>query len=266
MRASIPPPRRTSPRGVSRVTSTRRDSVSRLALRMERSPLARHLSSPADLKERHAASSAGRPYLVLRTGDGEQRVVQLPASGRRLSIGRRPENDIALPWDARASRLHAELEQAGGDWLVIDDGLSANGTWVGDRKVVGRRRLRDGDVLRIGGTLIAFCAPATSHGATDADGRLSGAVRVSPAQRRVLVALCRPYLEAAGDAVPPTNSELARALFLSVDSIKTHMRALFDAFGLDGVPQSQKRAALVDRALRLGLVTERDLREPQGAV
>jgi hypothetical protein len=206
------------------------------------------------------------PYLVFRTGDGEQQVTQLPASGRRLTIGRRPENDIALPWDARVSRLHAELERAGGDWLVLDDGLSANGTWVGDRKVVGRRRLRDGDVLRVGGTLIVYCAPATSHGATDPDGRRDEALRISPAQRRVLEALCRPYLEAEGDAVPPTNAELAAALFLSVDSIKTHMRALFDAFGLDGVPQSQKRAALVDRALRLGVVTERELREHQDVV
>ena len=232
---------------------------------MPETPLAAHLSSPADLKERLAAGRAGTPYLVLRTGDGEQRLVHLPADGRRLTIGRRPENDIALPWDQRASRLHAELERAGGDWLVIDDGLSANGTWVGDRKVVGRRRLRDGDVLRVGGTLIAFCAPATSHGATAPDGRLEGAVRISPAQRRVLVALCRPYLEDDGDAVPPTNAALAGALFLSVDSIKTHMRALFDAFELDGVPQSQKRAALVDRALRLGVVTARDLRELQEA-
>jgi hypothetical protein len=232
---------------------------------MSESPLARHLSSPAELWERHAVSRAGMPYLVLRTAEGEQRLIQLPATDRRLTIGRRPENDIALPWDSRASRLHAELEHAGGDWLIIDDGLSANGTWVGDRRVVARRRLRDGDVLRIGGTLIAFCAPATSHGATDPDGASGGVLRVSPAQRRVLVGLCRPYLEQNGDAVPPTNAELAEALFLSVDAIKTHMRALFDAFDLACVPQSQKRIALIQRALRVGMVTERDVRELQGA-
>jgi hypothetical protein len=52
-----------------------------------------------------------------------------------------------------------------------------------------------GDVLRIGGTYIAFCAPATSHGATDPDGTSGRVLAVSPAQRRVLIALCRPYLE-----------------------------------------------------------------------
>lgn len=195
--------------------------------------------------------------MVLRDGDDRQVLVRLPTGPARLTIGRRPENDIALEWDDRASRLHAELECAGGEWVLVDDGLSSNGTWVSEERVVGRRRLRDGDLLRIGSTLIAFCAPLRSYAGTAPDGGVEAGLQISPAQRRVLVALCRPALE-KGHAVPPTNAQLAGELYLSIDSIKTHMRALFEAFELDAVPQSQKRATLVERALRLGLVTERD--------
>jgi pSer/pThr/pTyr-binding forkhead associated (FHA) protein len=42
---------------------------------------------------------------------------------------------------------------------VIDDGLSRNGTFVNDRRVEGRRRLMDGDVLRCGATTLLFHSP-----------------------------------------------------------------------------------------------------------
>lgn len=225
---------------------------------MSESPLAPHSSTPAELKERQEALRSGVPHLVLRDGEGSQVLVRLDGGRGRLTIGRRPENDIALPWDDRASRVHAELECVGGEWVLVDEGLSSNGTFVGEAKLVGRRRLRNGDVVRVGGTLIAYCATEDAHaGPTSAD---PGAdLSISPAQRRVLVALCQPSLVAGAYTAPPSNAELARALFLAVPSVKTHLQALFDAFELDDVPQSQKRATLVTRALRLGVVTGRDL-------
>jgi pSer/pThr/pTyr-binding forkhead associated (FHA) protein len=42
---------------------------------------------------------------------------------------------------------------------VTDDGLSRNGTFVNDRRVEGRRRLTDGDLLRCGETLLLFVSP-----------------------------------------------------------------------------------------------------------
>jgi DNA-binding NarL/FixJ family response regulator len=41
--------------------------------------------------------------------------------------------------------------------------------------------------------------------------------------------------------------------------VKTHLRALFEKFGVAELPQNQKRVALVERALQSGLVSERDL-------
>ena len=55
------------------------------------------------------------------------------------------------------SRRHAELELRAGEWTVSDDGLSQTGTWVNGLRLTGRRRLADGDLLRVGRTIFAFC-------------------------------------------------------------------------------------------------------------
>jgi pSer/pThr/pTyr-binding forkhead associated (FHA) protein len=54
------------------------------------------------------------------------------------------------------SRLHAELVQMGADWVVCDDGLSHNGTFVNGERVRGRRRLGAGDIGKVGATLSAL--------------------------------------------------------------------------------------------------------------
>ena len=90
------------------------------------------------------------------------------------------------------------------------------------------------------------------------DGR-EVAVPVTDAQRRVLVALCRPMKDGAQDAVPATNPQIAEELFLTVAAVKTHLRALFHAFGIDDLPQQNKRRRLVALAISTGVVHERDL-------
>jgi DNA-binding NarL/FixJ family response regulator len=81
---------------------------------------------------------------------------------------------------------------------------------------------------------------------------------VSEAQRRVLVALCRPYGEREF-AIPASNRQIAQELMIGLETVKTHLRALSDAFGLSELPQHQKRAALAQRALETGLVTAHDI-------
>ena len=108
-----------------------------------------------------------------------------------------------------------------------------------------------------------MCRPRDPAGADLSVTRAGGsAVRppvLSEAQRRVLLALCRPYKTAGAFVSPATNSQIAAELYLSVDAVKTHMRVLFDKFGVDDLPQGQKRAKLVERAFQTGLVSERDL-------
>jgi pSer/pThr/pTyr-binding forkhead associated (FHA) protein len=226
---------------------------------MDPSPLAAHAASPAELRLRIEAERRGRPFLVVREDGAGQRIVEL--EGTRLSVGRATLNDVALPGDTEVSRLHAELECIGGEWTVSDDGLSRNGTWVNGERVAGRRRLRDGDVVQVGDTTLAFCAaPDTGGGAAmtvSTDGPPLGDV-LTPAQRRVLLALCRPYRDSAF-ATPASNRAIAEELSLSVDAVKTTMRALFALFGIEDLPQNQKRAALALQALRSGAVARRDL-------
>ncbi len=50
-----------------------------------------------------------------------------------------------------------------------------------------------------------------------------------------------------------TNQQIAEELFLSVDAVKAHLRALFGAFGVEDLPQNQKRSVLAMRAMQLGL-------------
>jgi len=126
--------------------------------------------------------------------------------------------------------------------------------------VVGRRRLADGDVLRFGRTPIAFCSPRpTALDVTVAASDVQAAANIPPAQRRVLVELCRPLLATPPARLPASNKQIAERLFLSVDAVKTHLRALSKAFDVDGLAQNEKRIALAERALAIGVVTARDV-------
>jgi pSer/pThr/pTyr-binding forkhead associated (FHA) protein len=226
---------------------------------MGRSPLDAHAATPLELRERLRAEAAGAPFLVYRDADDGQVIVELDGGRGRLTIGRDEASDVPLTWDGRVSRTHAALERIGADWTVEDDGLSRNGTRLNGERVTGRRRLRSGDVLLVGDTPIAFVAGASvvATPTLSADGPPPADV-LTPAQRRVLVALCRPYRD-GGFAAPASNPAIARELSVSVEAVKTTLRALFELFGVPDLPQNQKRASLAQQALRSGAVTRREL-------
>jgi pSer/pThr/pTyr-binding forkhead associated (FHA) protein len=217
-----------------------------------------HQSSPAELKAQLEAERAGEPFLLYRDPAHGQAIVPLAAG--RMTVGRGAGCDVCLAWDDDVSRVHAELDRIGGVWTVSDDGLSRNGTFVNGERVSGRRRLRDGDSVRFGKTGVRFRDPAAGDtGETRMAGDAPPEARVSEAQRRVLVALCRPFADGSPYATPATNQDIANQLFLSVDAVKTHMRALFDKFDVGDVPQNQKRAKLVERAFQSGAIGPKDL-------
>jgi FHA domain len=191
---------------------------------------------------------------MLRDGDDAQRIVDLGEAPERVTIGRSDTSDVALPWDDEVSRVHASLERRGEEWSVVDDGRSRNGSFVDGERVYGRRRLRDGDAIQIGRTVLVFRSPTDRESLrTATSAQLAPAPKVSEGQLRVLTALCRPCAESAF-AVPASNRQIAEALVIGVETVKTHMSALFEAFELGDLPQHQKRATLAQRALELGLV------------
>lgn len=216
-------------------------------------PLGRHAATPAELKERLLAERRGEPFLVWRRDSGGQQLFPLHPGLQRVTIGRGPSNDISLSWDTEVSRVHAELERLGGEWTLVDDGLSRNGTWINGERIGGRHRLRDGDVVQVGQTLFAFRVPDPDDSRPTQAAGGGAAPTLTPAQRRVLEALCRPYKESEF-AAPATNQAIAEELFLSVDAVKAHLRALFAAFGVEDLPQNQKRSYLAMRAMQLGIV------------
>jgi len=216
-----------------------------------------HGATAAELKARIGAERRGTPFLVYRDGDGKQAIVEL--SGGQITVGRRADNDIVLSWDQEVSRIHAQLEQVGGDWCVIDDGLSRNGSWLNAERVRGRHRLKNGDRLCFGATVVDYRAPAEgeSKSTISVPGRM-GEIEVTEAQRKVLVSLCRPLVESAF-ATPATNKTIADEVFLSVDAVKAHLRVLFERFGMEALPQNQKRASLAAAAFLNDVVRPHDL-------
>lgn len=109
--------------------------------------------------DERAARLSGEPYLIYRDHRDREHVVSLHATWDSAAIGRNPGLDVVLSWDGQVSAIHAELERLGEDWLLVDDGLSRNGSFVNGERLQGRRRLRDGDELRFGETAITYHAP-----------------------------------------------------------------------------------------------------------
>lgn len=216
----------------------------------------------AELTSQLRAERAGLPFLEVRDGEGRLRLFALEPADLRLWIGRDPSCDVALDWDPLVSRAHVELLRAGQGWAVSDEGMSRNGTFVDGRRVVGRRRLRDGDVIELGASRVRYREPPAGAGAgateTLAAKNAPASIGVTPAQRRVLAALCRPLAESGPDAAPASNRAIAEELVISPETVKTHLRALFELFGLDDVPGSDKRLVLARRATELGLAARDD--------
>jgi pSer/pThr/pTyr-binding forkhead associated (FHA) protein len=215
--------------------------------------------SVSELKARIEAERTGEPFLVYGGGDGRQQLFFFAPDMTEVSVGRRQSADVALDWDDEVSRLHARFERIKDDWTVVDDGLSRNGTFVNGERLSGRRRLADGDNLRFGTTTMTFRASHADEQATAVAREIPTMVDLSTTQRKVLVALCRPYKHGSSFATPATNQQIGEELFLSVDAVKTHLRTLFAKFGIEHLPQNQKRIRLVERAFYYGLISERDL-------
>ena len=212
-----------------------------------------------ELKAQIEAEREGRPFLVFRDGAGEQSIQQLAADAE-LWVGRSGSADVRLDWDAEVSTLHAQIEVVRDECTLVDDGLSRNGSFVNEERVHGRRHLRDGDALRFGQTILVYRRPGEdAPEATAIAGEVPAAATVSPAQRKVLLALCRPYKDGDAFATPATNQQIGEELHLSVDAVKTHMRALFEKLGVGDLPQNQKRVALAEHALQSGIVNRREL-------
>jgi pSer/pThr/pTyr-binding forkhead associated (FHA) protein len=228
--------------------------------------------SSSDAQAVTEAERSGRPFLVFRDANGRQQLFFFDPGAASVTVGRRSSADLALAWDDRVSRLHARFErEQQEDWVLVDDGTSSNGTYVNEERVSGRHRLTDGDVVRFGSTAATYRSPtqrtppareqrapspSTPHpGAVPSP----GAVSLSTTQRRVLVALCRPYKERGTLATPAADEQIADEVVLSVSEVKRHVRVLYAKLGIEGAPGPETRVRLAERAFSAKVISERDL-------
>jgi pSer/pThr/pTyr-binding forkhead associated (FHA) protein len=174
----------------------------------------------------------------------------------RSTVGKAPENDVAVADDPTASRLHAVLERFPAGWCVTDLG-SSNGTWVNGERIWAARRLRHGDEIRIGQTRLLFHDPLTITGAaTEVE---SPPPDLTPRERDVLVALCRPLLARDMFTEPASTRAIAEELVITQAAVKQHLANLFDKFGV-APSDDHRRSRLANEALRRGAVSLTQLR------
>jgi predicted component of type VI protein secretion system len=183
---------------------------------------------------------------------------RLQLTTERSTIGKADENDIALSDDATASHLHAVLERFAAGWCVTDLG-SSNGTWVNGERIWSSRRLRHGDEVRIGQTRLLFHDPLTATGApTETE---IAPPELTPRERDVLVALCRPLLARDMFTEPAPTRAIAEELVITPAAVKQHLANLYDKFGVPA-GDDHRRARLANEALRRGAVSLSELDAP----
>jgi len=177
----------------------------------------------------------------------------------RTTIGKAGENDVALPDDPTASRLHAVLERFSAGWCVTDLG-SSNGTWVNGERIWSAHRLRHGDEVRIGQTRLTFKDFAQAVGsATEVEAQ---APTLTARESDVLVALCRPLLARDLFTEPASTRAIADELVITQAAVKQHLANLYDKFGVAS-GDTNRRARLANEALRRGAVSLSQLRAPE---
>jgi hypothetical protein len=98
-------------------------------------------------------ANADSPVAVLVVRQGAKAGSRYAIEASRTSVGRHPDSDIFLD-DITVSRRHAEINQLGNSFEVVDSG-SLNGTYV-NRERIERVLLSSGDEIQIGKFKLVF--------------------------------------------------------------------------------------------------------------
>jgi predicted component of type VI protein secretion system len=180
--------------------------------------------------------------------------------GARLTIGRAPENDLALD-SKKVSREHALISIRDGRWFLEDRG-SYNGTFLnGTRLVPGYPLLlRHADRITVGPEELLFSWPAQRDDpeSTDANEELpaSEGARLSHFQTQVVRCLCEPWLAGASLESLPSNEQIAALLGTpgAAGTVKAALRRVYAKAGLSTLPAHAKRRTLCRVARQRGWI------------
>ncbi|MGK2937094.1 MAG: FHA domain-containing protein, partial [Solirubrobacteraceae bacterium] len=127
--------------------------------------------------------------------------------------------------------------------VVVDDGLSRNGSFLNGARIRGRRRLVDGDELRFGRTRLVYHAPPRRPSAA---ARSVG--QLAPDELRVLIELARPR-RADALAAPATDTTIACALDLGLAVVRDMIARACVELRIDTADGARARARLADALL-----------------
>ena len=166
------------------------------------------------------------------------------------TVGRGEGVDVDLA-DLTVSPLHAELVRRGAHVYVTDLGLSVNGTRVNGRPV-GRRVLRDGDVITFGAARTRVDGLLDQLADSTVELRRVSAPEVTRREGEVLSALCRPALLQEAFIAPATARGIADELVVTEAAVKQHLLRLYGKFKIsEGV---DRRARLANEVIASGVV------------
>jgi hypothetical protein len=170
----------------------------------------------------------------------------------RLTVGTLETNDLAVDAEG-VSRVHAVFERFGDVWCVRDLG-SRNGTFVNGGRIVGEHALHSGDEIVLGRLRLLFHGPAR--------GKETAAIAepppLTPRERDVLLALCRPLLTGDAFTEPASIRAIAAELVVSEAAVKQHLSRLYGKFDV-GAHGERRRVQLANAAVSRGAVRLGDL-------
>jgi hypothetical protein len=171
----------------------------------------------------------------------------------RVTVGTLESNDVVVDAEG-VSRVHAVFERFGDAWCVRDLG-SRNGTFVNGGRIIGERALHSGDEVVLGRLRLLFRGP----GRGKETAAIAQAPPLTPRERDVLLALCRPLLMGDAFTEPASTRAIAAELVVSEAAVKQHLSRLYVKFDVDSHGE-RRRVQLANAAVARGAVKLGDLR------
>jgi predicted component of type VI protein secretion system len=195
--------------------------------------------------------AVSRARIVWTGPDRRRREHRLDAQEGAVRVGRHPSCEIWI--DVRAvSRCHLLLTAVGDTWFVEDVSVAGAEHERRERTPLrSRRSLHSGDRLHVGGVVLTY-ADEDEPPLGDTVPHVAPRVPITAGEQAVLRELCRPALER--DGPPASNQQVADALTLSVEGVRSHLKSMYGKFELARGTPGQRRIALVRRAIGDGYV------------
>jgi DNA-binding NarL/FixJ family response regulator len=126
---------------------------------------------------------------------------------------------------------------------------------VNGERIIGERALYSGDEILLGQLRLLVRGPA--RGTETA--AIAAPPSLTPRERDVLLALCRPLLTGDAFTAPASTRAIAAELVVSEAAVKQHLSRLYDKFDVDADGE-RRRVQLANAAVARGAVKLGDLR------